>query len=257
MDYLEGFVTMVGHVAWPGAALSMAVIARKELRDVFQAVARRIEDKNSEVSITKEGLAIKAVVAAQEARIVSMQAEQDQVKSLALRQFQSPASTKVSAVMPIAEHQGIDARLQAMADAYMAINIPDYSERTRAKNTAAQEMAFYVVSNHIDKGLLAKEKHEGLLIALAESIILSADVGDADRLLAAAHGAKRLHVRYRVLIALTKLLERNLLPLPSLGNVRALLLEYDEGADVSLKRQLSNVTSLVDEAVRQPTPSPS
>lgn len=45
----------------------MAVIACKELRSIIQALARRIED-NSEVSITKKGLAIKAVVAAHGAK---------------------------------------------------------------------------------------------------------------------------------------------------------------------------------------------
>jgi len=132
----------------------------------------------------------------------------------------------------------------------MNINIPDYSERTRAKNIAAEEMAFYIVSKNISKDQLAKETHEGLLIGLAESIILSADSADAERLLSAAAGAKRLHVRYRVLIAITKLLERNLLPPTRLNQVQELLREYKIGADASLKRLISNVTALVGEVAR-------
>lgn len=248
MDYLESFVTTVGHVAWPATAIGIAVIARKELRSLFAALAKRIEDKNSAVSITKEGVEIKAVVEAQEARLVSMQAEQNQVKSLALRQFEPTLSLKAMAVKE-PESRDIYAHLREMADSYMNINVPDYSERTRAKNTAAEEMAFYIASHRINKDQLASEKHEGMLIALAESIILSADVGDAGRLLKAAIGAKRLHVRYRVLIAITKLLERNLLPLAELGRVRELLREYETGADSPLKRLISNVTSLLNEAV--------
>lgn len=139
-----------------------------------------------------------------------------------------------------------------MADSYMNINLPDHSERTRAKNVAAEEMAFYIASNKISKDQLAKEEHEGFLVALAESIILSADTGDAERLLKAARGAKRLHVRYRVLIAVTKLLERNLLPLGDIGSVRELLRDYQVGADSPLKRLLSSVTSLLNEAVHMP-----
>lgn len=248
MDYLEGFVTTVGHVAWPTTAIGIAVIARKELRSLFAALAKRIEDKNSAVSITKEGVEIKAVVEAQEARLVSMQAEQDQVKSLALRHFK-PAQPPSAMALKQPESRDVDAHLRKMADDYMNINIPDYSERTRAKNAAAEEMAFYIVSNKINKDQLASERHEGLLIALAESIILSTDGGDAGRLLRAAIGAKRLHVRYRVLIAITKLLERNFLPLAELGRVRELLRDYESGADSPLKRLISNVTSLVNEAV--------
>lgn len=250
MDFLEGIVATIGHVAWPVTAAGIAVIARKELRNVISALAKRIEDKNSDVSITKEGLEIKSVVEAQEARLMSMQAEQDQVKSLAMRHF-SPSGPE-AAVAEKSKARGVDARLREMADAYMKISLPDLAERTRAKNTAAEEMAFYIVSNKIDKDQLAAEKHEGLLVALAESIILSTDAGDAERLLKAARGARRLHVRYRVVIAMTKLLERNLLPLPALGAVRELLRDYEAGADGPLKRVLANVTSLVNEKVSMP-----
>ncbi|MDC8446580.1 MAG: hypothetical protein LV471_11750 [Nitrosomonas sp.] len=248
MSYFEGFVTLVGHVAWPATAICIAIIARKELRSVIAALAKRIEDKNSAVSITKEGVEIKAVVEAQEARLISMQAEQDQVKSLALQHFKPVQPLEAKAQQQI-EPRDIDTRLRQMADAYMNIDIPDYSERTRAKNVAAGEMAFYIVSNKISKDQLANENHEGLLIALAESIILSAETGDAGRLLKAAQGAKRLHVRYRVLIAITKLLERNLLSLADIGAVRELLREYEAGADNSLRRLVSNVTSLINAAV--------
>lgn len=249
MEYLEGLVATIGHVAWPATAVGISAIARKELRSLFSALAKRIEDKNSAVSITKDGVEIKAVVEALEARQTSMQAEQDQVKSLALRQFKSTRSPN-SASLKQSESQSIDGHLRGMADAYMNINIPDYSERTRAKNIAAEEMAFYIVSKNISKDQLAKETHEGLLIGLAESIILSADSADAERLLSAAAGAKRLHVRYRVLIAITKLLERNLLPPTRLNQVQELLREYKIGADASLKRLISNVTALVGEVAR-------
>lgn len=250
MDFLEGIVATIGHVAWPATAVGIAVIARKELRNVIAALAKRIEDKNSDVSITKAGLEIKSVVEAQEARLMSMQAEQDQVKSLAMRHFGTTGSEAVAAEKD--KTRGVDAHLREMADAYMRISLPELSERTRAKNAAAEEMAFYIVSNKIDKDQLATEKHEGLVVALAESIILSTDAGDAERLLKAARGVRRLHVRYRVVIAMTKLLERNLLPLSALGTVRELLREYEVGADAPLKRVLANVTSLVNEKVSMP-----
>lgn len=250
MDYLEGIVTTVGHIAWPATAIGIAGIARRELRSIFAALAKRIEDKGSAVSITKEGVEIKSAVEAQEARLVSLQAEQDQFKSLAMRQFKSVSSPEPEITGLKATHD-VDTHLREMADNYMHINIPDHSERTRAKNIAAEEMAFYVISNKISKDQLAQEKHEGLLIALAESIILSAENGDAERLLRAAHGTKRLHVRYRVLIAITKLLERNLLPLSSLEQVRELLHEYEEGADGALKRLIYNVKSLINETVHR------
>ncbi len=248
MDYLEGVVNTIGHIAWPVTAVGIVVMTRKELRGVFVAIAKRIEDRNSAILITKEGLEIKAVVEAQEARLVSMQAEQDQVKSLALQQLKQPAKSNTQ-LIERGREDGIYSRLREMADAYMQINIQDYSERTRAKNAAAGEMAFYILSNNISKDQLVNEPHEGLLIALAESIILSADNKDAERLLKVANRATRLHVKYRILIAITKLLERDLFTSDNLVTVRAILSKYEDSADSPLKRLISNVTALVNETV--------
>jgi hypothetical protein len=251
MDYLEGIVTTVGHIAWPATAIAIALIARKELRNIFASLAKRIGDKDSEVSITKEGLAIR--VNAQEARLTSVLAEQDQIKSIALqysKQYNQFPEGITSA--PIGTGK-IDDPLRKMADEYLNINTtdyPDYSERVMAKNAVADKMAFYVISKGISKDELAQasnEGNEGLLIALAGSITLYSHTGDDKILLKAAHGAKRFHVRFRVLLAIIKLVERKLLSKSDLLEVKQLLEEYENGADDPLKRLIFNVKSFLEE----------
>ena len=246
MDYLEGIVNTIGHLAWPATATGMIVVTRRELRRVISALAERVRDPKSSISLGKEGLEIKASVQATAARLDSLVVQQDQIKSLAMRQLgaaTAPATDTAAA--------GIDAKLRQMADDYMAISLPDYSERVRAKTMAAREMAFYVVSNRVNKDELAQEKHEGLIIALAASIILSSEPGDVERLLKAGRSVKRLHVRYYVLIALTKLLERRLVQ-ASLNDIASLLQAYQRGADDSLRRTISNVASLLEESRSAP-----
>lgn len=248
MDYLESIVNTIGHVAWPVTVIGVAAVVRKELRQVIEALGTRIGDKNSSILLSKEGLEIKASVQAQAARLESLQAQQDQVESLAMRQLEPAARQPANSEKPAAK--GIDTKLRQMADDYMEISLQDYAARVRAKSSAAREMAFYIASNNISKDELAREKHEGLLIALAASVVLSAEPGDTERLLKAGRDAKRLHVRYYVLIALTKLLERRLVALSSLSEIRSLLQAYKAGADDSLNRTISNVASLLEESVR-------
>lgn len=244
MDYLEGIVTTVGHIAWPAAAIIIAIIARKGLRKVLESLAKKIENENSEVSVSTEGLNIR--VNAQEARLTSALAEQDQIKSIALQYSkQSNQFPEGITSAPIGTEK-IDDPLRKMADEYWNINTPDYSERVMAKNAVADKMAFYVISKGISKDELAQASNEGLLIALAGSIILYSHTGDDKRLLKAAHGAKRLHVRFRVLLAIIKLVERGLLR-KSDPEVKRLLEEYDNGADEPLKRLISNVKSFLKE----------
>lgn len=244
MDFINSLVSLVGHIAWPLSTLLILIIIKKEVKTLFLAIARRVDDKNSTILITKDGLEIKSIIEAQDARISSIQAEQDQVNSLALKQLKSQSALKKESLNrnPLKE---IDDHLRKLADVYMNIDIKDHSQRINAKNKAAEEMAFYIVSNNIDKDKLANENNEGLLIALADSIILSADINDANRLLKAAFCAKRLHVRYRVLLAITKLLEKGLLPSEYLKKAQSLLQEYAIGADAPLLRLISNVTSLI------------
>lgn len=247
MDYLEGIVTTVGHIAWPATAIIIAIIARKELRNVFKSLAKKIEDKNSEVSFGMEGLNIR--VNAQEARLTSALAEQDQIKSIAL-QYSKVSNQFLEGITsaPIGTEK-IDGPLRKMADEYLNINTQDYSERVMAKNAVADKMAFYVISKGISKDELAQasnEDNEGLLIALAGSIILYSHTGDDKSLLKAARGAKRLHVRFRVLFAIIKLVERKLLP-KSDPEIKQLLKEYEDGDDKPLKRLISNVKSFLEE----------
>lgn len=249
MDYLEDIVTTVGYIAWPVTAIAIALIFRKKLQEILVALADKIRDENTSVLFSKEGLEIKAIINAQEARLTSALAEQDQIKSITLQHSkQSDRFPEGITSAPIGTEK-IDDPLRKMADEYLNINTTDYSERVMAKNAVADKMAFYVISKGISKDELAQasnEGNEGLLIALAGSIILYSRTGDDKILLKSAYGAKRLHVRFRVLIAIIKLVERKLLP-KSDQDVKRLLKEYEDGADEPLNRLISNVKSFLEE----------
>ncbi|HNC91791.1 MAG TPA: hypothetical protein PL000_22935 [Anaerolineales bacterium] len=55
------FVELIGHVAWPVAVLLGLFWMKGALRSFLAAVAARVEDRQTNVAITKDGLEIKAL----------------------------------------------------------------------------------------------------------------------------------------------------------------------------------------------------
>lgn len=102
----------------------------------------------------------------------------------------------------VADEQAVDRNLVTVADEYLAVRVPDWNERLRVKDTLAQNMADIVLSKNLSKDLLANQRHEGLILALASAVQLRPEPGDVGRLLRVADTVTRLHVRYRILQAL-------------------------------------------------------
>ena len=55
------FVALIGHIAWPATVFALSLLARKQLADFLAALAKRVGDRASDVSITTSGIEIKAI----------------------------------------------------------------------------------------------------------------------------------------------------------------------------------------------------
>jgi hypothetical protein len=144
--------------------------------------------------------------------------------------------------------------LMDMANNYLRINVADWSERVRLKDEAANRMADYILKKNIPKDLLAaqaeKLSHEGLIIALASVINAFPEKGDLERLLRVAPKASRLHVRYRVVLALGKLFRERVAGAADVEPVERVLSLYSQGADDSLRRLIENTRSAIRQLVQ-------
>jgi|ERR1700736_309803 len=60
------FVALIGHIAWPVTVIGLCLLARQQLTDFLTALAKRVSDRRSDVSITKSGIEIKAITAEME-----------------------------------------------------------------------------------------------------------------------------------------------------------------------------------------------
>ena len=157
--------------------------------------------------------------------------------------------------MPINEAQSVVsylARLKTMADEYMAISIPDWAERTKAKDDKANEMGLYALSHQVSSSDLFQyiqdhpPIHEGLVLAMATLININPNPDDLQRLLQLGPKVSRLHVQYRVLLAIVSLQKKGYLSENNKPAVIDLVKLYRVKADASLLRQIDYTLSFLN-----------
>lgn len=253
MQIVNALVTLAGHLAWPVAALIILVVLRQQLKEILGSVNKRIADPGSSVSIGKGGLEIKGRVDAALGRIESLEVDQNQSKDLLLSVIAQNEPTHAQ------DRSGgnatVDPEILEMADAYMKVAVKDWNERVRTKDELARKMANLVLTRHISKDLLAAQDQEGLLMALVTAIHTAPEKGDLERLSMAADKVTRLHIKYRIVMALGRVFEQNLATKADVSEANQILDRFADGADASLSRRITETKAMIKLAVNRPPSS--
>src|SRR6185503_8253324 len=228
MRVVEELVKLAGHLAWPMAILIIILIVRKELKSAFNALTKRMADPATNITIGKEGLEIKSRVEAALGRIESLEIDQNQSKELVFgvlkRKEETVQAESVSGSV-------IDPELMRLADEYLEISASDWAKRVRLKDEVASKMANLVITNHIPKDLLVAQTHEGLIMALVSAIHSVPEKEDFARISKIARQVNRLHIKYRIVMALGRIFEQNLATGVDVGQALEILDLYNVGAD--------------------------
>ena len=124
--------------------------------------------------------------------------------------------------------------LNRLGDAYMSVNVPDWSARVKAKNQAAAELFMAAAKNGVSKDWLAAQTAEPLALALSAWVQAASEPGDAARLLKVGSDVKRKHVQYWLTQALGRLADQNLMTPTERTEAARLLDSYAKGADAPL-----------------------
>lgn len=141
-------------------------------------------------------------------------------------------------------------QLKQQADQYLKINLPNKGDRLRLKNIAAVQMASFALANQISKDEIIENDpectNEGLIITLATMIITHTESGDLDRLFKVADKATRLHVKYRVVNAIGKLIDYKLVSISDKPRIIQLLKKYRNNTDDNLLQKIDSIATLVE-----------
>jgi hypothetical protein len=141
--------------------------------------------------------------------------------------------------------------LKQMADEYMKIGIADWAERTRAKDAKANDMGIYALNHGIDSNTFFdyikghSPVHEGLVIALATLININPHQNDFSKLVQVGEKLTRMHVRYRILLAIVTLQTRGYIDDGGRQQAINLVKAYRLQADGPLNRQIDSTLSFL------------
>jgi hypothetical protein len=164
---------------------------------------------------------------------------------------QEAASGVKSQIHQIPIDQALE-NLKRMAGEYMEINIADLAERTRAKDAKANEMGIYALQNGIGSNILFEyikgqtPFQEGLVLALATLINIDPHQLDFNKLILVGGNLTRLHVRYRVLLAIVTLQKQGYIDDGGKQQAINLVKTYRLHADPPLNRQIDYTLSFLN-----------
>jgi hypothetical protein len=160
-----------------------------------------------------------------------------------LQEMQAPAAAAADAGNPI------DEPLRQLARRYLTINVADYGQRVAAKNAAAADMYRYVVDHKISRDALADQNDEGLIMALATSAHVAPSADDLSRLEKVADKVTRLHVKYRIVLAIEEMFRRRICGRQERDSAVALLTRFLNGADDSLRAAIQTALKTIDSSL--------
>lgn len=140
----------------------------------------------------------------------------------------------------------IDDELRTMAKEYAEINIENGRQRLARKNEMARAMYKHVVERGISRDALAEQTDEGCILALAALVHAGPQPGDVARLLRAGAKVTRLHVQYRITVAMAEIFRRGLASRPDKQPAGQMLRMYLPRADESLRKAIEATLNVID-----------
>jgi len=211
---------------------------------------------------TRLVIAGKLAAADIEAQEAHEKADSNTVQLESLRAAVSTIQTKVSASTdrvtpsattpsrePIEPEGELKENLLRLAEAYTSVNHPSWGERVRLKDVAADRIANFCQEHLISRDWLVKQiidsPNDGLIVGLATLINASPEGTDFDRILKIANLAKWKHTRYRVVLAVVRLIKASLVPSSSIGKIEQILDTYDREGDDSLRTTVRQARALI------------
>jgi len=239
---MDNIVKIIEIIAWPFTAFFILLLTKNEWKRIILALTNRIASDNTDIIIGKKGLQISRVIENAEAKLESQAIDIEQIQSIIIEQLK--LNNAYSAINED-DNSKITQALNRLADDYLSIENNRWEERVQAKDSAAINMAKYILQHGISKEYLAQSNHEGILLSLAATIQAFPEKQDVFLILKSCSKVTRLHVKYRIAIAISKLAERNLIPFELFNKVLYLLNTYTNGADAYLLKRLQASTNTV------------
>jgi hypothetical protein len=242
-DFVQDTIGLLDVIAWPATVLIALAVLRNQIMTFLSKMTDAI-GRAAQISIGKKGVEIKLdnKIDAVNSRISALKATQDQVKEIvysekrARRRRAGPGAASVS----------IPKDLRTLSEAYLAVDDPDWRQRVARKNELGLQMGNLVIREDVSRDQLAHSRDEGLYLALAAAVAADPEEGCLQRILQVAQAVSRLHVRYKIVLALIALINKGLVEQRDVAAVREALRKMSIRADEPLLKVIADAEKLLD-----------
>jgi hypothetical protein len=244
-EFFQDTTQLLNVVAWPTTVLIALAVLRSQIRMLLTRFTDAIAQA-AQISIGKKGLEIKldSKITAVNSRILALKAGQDQVKETVYRDRRSRRRIPPSTASAAGASE-IPPTLLEMATSYLKVDIPDWRQRVARKNELALQMGNVVITECVSRDRLAQSTDEGLHLALAAAIAADPDQADLDRILRVVPITSRLHVRYKLVVALLSLINQGLVQQTDVAAAEEALRRMSINADEPLQRVIAAAGTLI------------
>ena len=189
---------LIGVVIWPLAVLLIVSWLRGPLHALLSAAAKRLEDKDTDLTISEHGVSLTRHQEATEGRVDVIQAQQEQIRYVVL----NPRDETNAQADPVAQ-------LKHDVAEYESKQLPnDKGERVRLLNEVADRMGVLIYTYKLRDKIILEDistVSNGVVAGMASSIVLGPRTGDAAALLRVAPRVTYKHTKYRVALAVIRI----------------------------------------------------
>ncbi len=234
---MEPWVQLFGNLAWPIMILVILFVARSEILGILKSLKERISDPRSKLTAGPQGITLETQLNAVASQVESLQVNQDQLTSLVRPGPGVQEETRSEDIPP---------ELLALANEYLDISDTDWRTRVNKKNQCVQDMTNLVLWRAVSRDGLANSNNQGLLVALAGTVQTVPEGGDLQRLFSASQRISRLHVKYRFVLAFTRLIEKDLVSNVDINRIKEVLDKFQQGADKPLQLRIQRTRAFIE-----------
>ncbi len=224
---------------WPLTTLIVLFFLRAEVKSLIERLSESL-DRAVGIKVGTKGVEIKLreSIAAANARVTAVQAAQEQMTAPAAHARGRHKEART-------DGGELPSDLVNLAQAYLKTEISDHAERVRFKNETARHMGDIVLAKDVSRDQLVRSDNEALYVAFAAAVIAQPEQADLGRLLGIARKAARLHVRYRLVVALIVLINKGLATVKDSASIQDALDRLRFNADPPLLTLINDAESLL------------
>lgn len=229
-SFADGVLPFASSLLWPLLLAYVVYHFKNELKELLKALAKLVESRDLLVKVGSIEITRK-VRSAMMSNAESLSVDREVL------------STPAYSVESVAK---AESKLAAIAADYEGNTIADYAQRLLKKESDVAQMARIIIDARLDRAKLAENPLEGVRAGLATAIHACPNPGDDKVLLQAGAGVERLHVCYRIMMAVSRLANLREIDASRFAPFRELAISYRVKADRPLLDRIQRTLDTLD-----------